>query len=114
MFVADFRQLARAFTLFFQLANLTEQVHRAGENSNAAGWLATDPSPRDEADPRRIRQRRDIEECLRHMEFAGLHRHHRSVSANGPDGQRRIADLLDEPEPSDRELCCESNRPVVG
>ena len=89
--------LARAFALFFQLANLTEQVHRARELERrriaGEGPLASALD--------RIRQAsvppQEIEECLRHMELRPVFTAHPTEASRQTVlmARRRIADLLD-------------------
>jgi len=96
-------QLARAFALFFQLANLTEQVHRARElerrRKAGNGPLAQAVG--------RIRDAQipvlDIEKCLRHMELRPVFTAHPTEASRQTVlmAQRRIADLLDSTDAAD-------------
>lgn len=93
--------LARAFSMFFQLANLAEQVHRGRElqrrrlagHGPFAGLVE------------RLRAEgvtaAALEECLRHMELRPVFTAHPTESSRQSVLRtlRRIADLLDEPPP---------------
>jgi phosphoenolpyruvate carboxylase len=93
--------LARAFSMFFQLANLAEQVHRARELNRrrlaGQGPFAALVERLQAADVAPA----DLEECLRRMELRPVFTAHPTESSRQSvlRALRRIADLLDEASP---------------
>jgi len=102
---------SRAFTLFFQLANLTEQVHGHANSNAPAGWRRT-PRPARSGSETHPSARDHRRVPAAHGVTPVFHRApHRASRQTVLMAQRRIADLLDNRSRVIGTLCCESRSP---